>query len=70
MRLEENDVDVLPWSSAARWDVVALTPETDMSGGAALLDQPPVAWAAVGVFAVWVAVLLALEAVAFLRRDA
>ena len=63
-------VDILPWSSAARWDAVPLTPEADMSGGAALFDQPPVAWAAVGVFAVWVVVLLALETVAFLRRDA
>lgn len=63
-------VDVLPWSSAARWDVVPLTPESDMSGGADLLTQPPVAWAAVGVFAVWVVALLALEVVAFLRRDA
>lgn len=58
-------VDALPWSSAARWDAVPLT-----SDGGPLLDQPPVAWAAIGVFAVWVVVLLALEVVAFLRRDA
>ena len=30
----------------------------------------PVGWAALGVFAIWVAVFLTLETVSFLRRDA
>ncbi|MFN8158653.1 MAG: ABC transporter permease [Candidatus Nanopelagicales bacterium] len=57
--------DVLPWSNATRW----FAPEIIPSEG---VDQhfPPVGWAAVGVFAVWVLVLVVLEIVAFLRRDA
>ncbi len=49
---------VLPWSTASRWA---------QSAG---VDGPPTGWAALGVLAVWVAVLLAVQVVAFLRRDA
>ena len=57
--------DVLPWSNATRW----FSEPTVVPEG---IDQhfPPVGWAALGVFAVWVLVLVVLEIVAFLRRDA
>ncbi len=35
-----------------------------------VVDSPPVAWAALGIFAVWVAVFLAAQVVSFLKRDA
>jgi ABC-2 type transport system permease protein len=58
--------DVLPWSNATRWLAAPLVPVEGIP------DQhlPPVAWGAVGVFAVWVVVLVVLEIVSFLRRDA
>lgn len=46
--------EVLPWSSATRWPG----------------DEPGAGWYGLGVFALWVAVLVALEVVSFLRRDA
>lgn len=58
-------VDVLPWSTAARWASSPLEAEPGV-----VIDSPPVGWAAMGVFAVWVVVLVAFEVVAFLRRDA
>lgn len=44
----------LPWSSATRWPG----------------DAPAAGWEGLGVFAVWVAILVAAEVVSFLRRDA
>jgi ABC-type transport system involved in multi-copper enzyme maturation permease subunit len=58
-------VDVLPWSTATRW--ASTVPEVEPG---TTLDMPPVGWAALGVFAVWVVVLMAAQAVAFVRRDA
>jgi ABC-type transport system involved in multi-copper enzyme maturation permease subunit len=58
-------VDILPWSTAARW--ASTVPEVDPG---TTLDLPPVGWAALGVFAIWVVLLLAAQVVAFLRRDA
>ncbi|MFN8167609.1 MAG: ABC transporter permease [Candidatus Nanopelagicales bacterium] len=58
-------VDVLPWSTASRWASSPLEAEPGV-----VVDSPPVGWSALGVFAVWVAILVAFEVVAFLRRDA
>jgi ABC-2 type transport system permease protein len=60
-------VRILPWSTAGRW---AQTPVdvTDVGGGGGL--DLPVGWAALGVFGVWVVVLLVGQVVLFLRRDA
>jgi ABC-type transport system involved in multi-copper enzyme maturation permease subunit len=59
--------DVLPWSTANRW----LSSPTEVSPEPGfVVDSPPAAWAALGVFAVWVAVLLAAQVVSFLKRDA
>lgn len=52
---------ILPWSTASRW------PSTPDQIGENVLAT---GWAALGIFAIWVAVFLVLEAVAFLRRDA
>ena len=62
----------LPWSSAGRWAQQPISGDPSAGGGGAAFGEldVPVGWAAVGVFAVWVLVLLALEVVAFLRRDA
>jgi ABC-type transport system involved in multi-copper enzyme maturation permease subunit len=56
----------LPWSSAGRWGQELSQPR----GGPFVAHDISVGWAALGVFAVWVAVFLAVEVVAFLRRDA
>jgi ABC-type transport system involved in multi-copper enzyme maturation permease subunit len=56
----------LPWSSAGRWGQELSSPQ----GGGMFGTEVSVGWAALGVFAVWVAVFLAAEVVAFLRRDA
>jgi ABC-type transport system involved in multi-copper enzyme maturation permease subunit len=56
----------LPWSSAGRWGQELSTP----NGGPMFGQDVSVGWAALGGFAVWVVVLLAVETVAFLRRDA
>jgi hypothetical protein len=65
-------VKVLPWSSASRWfqEPVSADPSAGGGGTGFGLDDLPVAWGAVGVFAVWVLALVALEVVAFVRRDA
>jgi ABC-type transport system involved in multi-copper enzyme maturation permease subunit len=65
-------VKVLPWSSAARWFQQPVSGDPSAGGGGSGfgLDDLPVGWAAVGVFAVWVAVFLAFEVVSFVRRDA
>ncbi|HET7902021.1 MAG TPA: ABC transporter permease subunit [Candidatus Nanopelagicales bacterium] len=57
--------DVLPWSNASRWFAEPLVaPEG--------IEQhfPPTGWQGLGIFSVWVVVLVVLEVVAFLRRDA
>ncbi len=56
----------LPWSSAGRWGQELST----AVGGGMFGREVSVGWAALGVFALWVLVLLAVEVVAFLRRDA
>ena len=65
-------VKVMPWSTASRWfqEPVSADPSAGGGGTGFGLDDLPVGWAALGIFAVWVAVLVALEVVAFLRRDA
>jgi ABC-type transport system involved in multi-copper enzyme maturation permease subunit len=60
----------LPWSNAFRWNSVAPTFPEGSEGQIDLTGYPPAAWAAVGIFAVWVALFLAAETVTFLRRDA
>jgi ABC-type transport system involved in multi-copper enzyme maturation permease subunit len=59
-------VRILPWSTAGRWAEAAGTEASGSPFGTALA----VGWSALGVFAVWVLVFLAVETVAFLRRDA
>ena len=59
-------VTILPWSSAGRW---SQDPATEAVGSVFGLTLP-VGWAALGVFTVWVVAFLAVETVAFLRRDA
>lgn len=63
-------VKVLPWSTASRWYQELAAADPSQGGGSFGLGDLPVGWAAIGVFAVWVAVFLVLEVVAFLRRDA
>lgn len=58
--------DVLPWSTATRWFV----PPRVFGGDDPTVHVPPVGWAALAVFGVWVVVLVLLEVVSFLRRDA
>lgn len=58
--------DILPWSTAGRWFATVPPPVE----GVPEQHWPPVGWAALGTFAVWVVVLVVLEVVAFLRRDA
>ena len=60
-------VEILPWSTASRWSAASIA-SADFDGS--MLIDLPVGWAALGVFAVWVAALLALQVVSFLRRDA
>jgi ABC-type transport system involved in multi-copper enzyme maturation permease subunit len=65
-------VKILPWSTAQRWAQEPVSGDPEAGGGGAafgLLDIP-VGWKALLVFVVWVVVLLVLETVAFLRRDA
>lgn len=57
-------VGVLPWSAASRWPA---TPADIVGDSTAFF---PVGWAALGVFAVWIAVFVAIEAWSFIRRDA
>ncbi len=63
--------DILPWSALARW---GQTPAAEQPGFDPSMDptfhEPPVGWGGVGVFAVWLAVFMALQIWAFLRRDA
>lgn len=59
-------VRVLPWSTAGRWSQAAADPTFVEPGSV----QLPVGWAALGVFGVWVLILLVLHVVSFLRRDA
>jgi len=65
-------VKVMPWSTALRWAEPPASADPSAGGGGTGfgLEDLPVGWAAVWIFAVWVAVLLVLEVVAFLRRDA
>lgn len=60
-------INVLPWSSGARWSQVLPPAPTE---GIDLTQYPPVGWAALGIFGCWVLALVVLEVVAFLRRDA
>lgn len=59
-------VRILPWSTAGRWSQLPAD-ESFIEPGSV---QLPVAWAALGVFGVWVLILLALHVLSFLRRDA
>jgi ABC-type transport system involved in multi-copper enzyme maturation permease subunit len=59
-------VRLLPWSTAGRWGGESSTPQ----GGAEFGMDVSVGWAALGIFAVWVVVFLAVQVAAFLRRDA
>ncbi len=59
-------VRILPWSSATRWFESS---DPTSSGGLSDLSLT-VGWAALGVFACWVAALLVIETAMFLRRDA
>lgn len=61
--------DVLPWSTATRW-LASADQFGGGPGGDPTAQIPPVGWAALGVFGVWVLALGVLEVVAFLRRDA
>ena len=61
-------VDILPWSTATRW--LSSTVDAGPPDPNFVVDNAPVAWAALGIFAVWVAVFLAAQVVSFLRRDA
>jgi ABC-2 type transport system permease protein len=58
--------DILPWSTSTRWFVTS----SAFGGDDPTVHVPPVGWAALGVFGVWVLVLVVLEIVAFVRRDA
>jgi ABC-type transport system involved in multi-copper enzyme maturation permease subunit len=59
--------DILPWSTATRWmsSPTEMSPDPDF-----VVDSPTVAWAALGIFAVWVTVFLVVQVVSFLKRDA
>jgi len=59
-------VRILPWSNATRW--AELPPDPSLVEPGSL--QLATGWGALGIFAVWVLVLLALETWSFLRRDA
>lgn len=59
-------VRILPWSTAGRWSQLPAD-ESFIEPGSM---QLPVGWAALGVFGVWVLILLALHVLSFLRRDA
>ncbi|MBI1377292.1 MAG: hypothetical protein GC157_07410 [Frankiales bacterium] len=63
-------VRILPWSTATRWDVDPISSDSGGAAGSLGIDQLPVGWQALGVFGAWVLALLAVEAMAFLRRDA
>ncbi len=54
----------LPWSTGARW---FQEPGSESFDGS---PNPPVGWEAIEVFGLWVLVLLAVECVVLLRRDA
>jgi ABC-2 type transport system permease protein len=58
-------VDVLPWSTAARW---ASVPAPDDAPD--FVSHAPVGWMALLVFGGWVLAFVVLETVSFLRRDA
>lgn len=58
--------DILPWSTGTRWSATAEM----FGGGDPTRSVPPVGWAAIVVFGAWVLVLVVLEVVSFLRRDA
>jgi ABC-2 type transport system permease protein len=61
---------ILPWSTASRWFQQPTVVDPSVSDSGFSYYQLSVGWGAVGIFAVWVAVFLALEVVAFVRRDA
>jgi ABC-type transport system involved in multi-copper enzyme maturation permease subunit len=56
-------VKILPFSSAGRW-----AESGAIDGGVG--DSLPVGWEALGIFGLWVLVLVVIEAVLFTRRDA
>jgi ABC-2 type transport system permease protein len=56
-------VKILPFSSAGRW-----AESGAIDGG--IGDSLPVGWEALGIFGLWVLVLVVIEAVLFTRRDA
>jgi ABC-2 type transport system permease protein len=58
-------VDILPWSTAARWATAAPS-----DGTPEFVSHAPVGWMALLVFGGWVLALVALETASFLRRDA
>jgi ABC-2 type transport system permease protein len=59
--------DILPWSALGRW---GQSPQPVDPGFEEAFHQPPVGWGGIGVFVVWLALFLALQVWAFLRRDA
>jgi len=63
-------VKILPWSTANRWYQQPITSDGSQGGRGFGFDDLPIGWSAVGIFAVWVVALLALEVLSFLRRDA
>jgi ABC-type transport system involved in multi-copper enzyme maturation permease subunit len=65
-------VRVLPWSTGMRWAEQPVSGDPSAGGGGTGfgLEDLPVAWGAVGIFALWVVVLLGIQAMSFLQRDA
>ena len=64
-------MDWLPWSVGSRWATTPLTASSpDGTPIEPAFHEQPTGWQALGVLAIWVVVLLVVEAVAFLRRDA
>jgi ABC-type transport system involved in multi-copper enzyme maturation permease subunit len=63
--------DILPWSNAGRWPLAATVDVAQPDGSVSPpFHEPPVGWQSIGIFAVWVALFVVVEVVAFLRRDA
>ena len=63
--------DILPWSNAGRWPLAPTSGVAQPDGSVAPpFHEPPVGWHSIGIFAVWVALFVVVEVVAFLRRDA
>jgi ABC-2 type transport system permease protein len=65
-------VKILPWSTAQRWAQAPISGDPEAGGGGAAFGAVdiPVGWNAVVIFTGWVVVLMVVQVVSFLRRDA